>query len=317
MSDAAPGRVVLVTGLSGAGRSSTLRALEDLGYEAIDNLPTEAIERIVTSEAGRLVGIGVDVRSRGFNPDALLNVVKRLKAQPDLHAELVFAVADDATILRRYTETRRRHPMSPQGRVTDGIAAERALTVPLHEAADFVLDTTDLSPTALRQWIEQHFGAESDRSPQAGLSVALVSFGYPGGLPREADLVFDARFLRNPHYVPALRPLTGRDAEVADYVAADPDFAAYYGGITGLLDLVLPRFVLEGKKYATVAIGCTGGRHRSVTLIEKLAAHLAAQGWRVTVTHRELAREAEQAHIRANQAERSAQAARQPMQDTP
>lgn len=315
--NAEPSRVVLVTGLSGAGRSSILRALEDLGYEAIDNPPTEAIERIVTGEPGRLVGIGVDVRSRGFNPDALLGVVSRLKARVGLHAELVFAWADDAAILRRYTETRRRHPMSPQGRVTDGIAAERALTVPLHEAADFVLDTTDLSLAALRQWIEQHFGAEADRSPQAGLSVTLISFGYPSGLPREADLVFDARFLRNPHYVPELRPRTGREADVAAYVAADPDFAAFFAGISGLLDLVLPRFVQEGKKYATVAVGCTGGRHRSVALIEKLAAHLYGRGWRTTVTHRELAREAEQAHIRANQTERSAQAARQPVSDTP
>lgn len=313
-------RVVLVTGLSGAGRSSILRALEDLGYEAIDNLPTEAIERIVTSamsEPGRLVGIGVDVRSRGFNPDALLAVLAKLKALPDLHAELVFALADDATILRRYTETRRRHPMSPQGRVTDGISAERSLTLPLHEAADFVLDTTDLSPTALRQWIERQFGADADRSPQAGLSVALVSFGYPAGLPREAELVFDARFLRNPHYVPALRPHTGREAEVADYVAADPDFPAFFQGIVSLLDLVLPRFVLEGKKYATIAVGCTGGRHRSVTLIEKLAAYLTGRGWRVTVTHRELAREAEQAHMRASQVERGADAARQQVPDTP
>lgn len=311
---------MLVTGLSGAGRSSILRALEDLGYEAIDNLPTEAIERIVTSEPsepGRLVCIGVDVRSRGFNPDSLLAVLARLKAQPGLDAELVFALADDTTILRRYTETRRRHPMSPQGRVTDGISAERSLTLPLHEAADFVLDTTDLSPTALRQWIERQFGADADRSPQAGLSIALVSFGYPVGLPREAELVFDARFLRNPHYAPNLRPLTGREADVAAYVAADPDFVAFFTSITGLLDLVLPRFVHEGKKYATIAVGCTGGRHRSVTLVEKLAAYLTGRGWRVTVTHRELAREAEEAHMRLRQTERGSDVALQQVPDTP
>lgn len=313
-------RVVLVTGLSGAGRASILRAMEDLGYEAIDNLPTEAIERIVLSgpaDPARRMVIGVDVRSRGFDPEALRDVLARLKAAEGLTAELIFAIADDTAILRRYTESRRRHPMAPRGRVTDGIAAERALTLPLHGAADFVLDTTDRSLASLRQWIEEHFGAEADRAPRAGLAVALISFGYPGGLPREADLVFDARFLRNPHYDPLLRPRTGLEQDVVDYVVADPDFAAYYGQIAAMLDLVLPRFVQEGKKYATVAIGCTGGRHRSVTIVEKLGAHLTEQGWRVGIAHRELAREGEQAHIRARQDERGAPIAPKPASDTP
>ncbi len=300
-----PTRVVLVTGLSGAGRLSILRALEDLGYEAIDNLPTTAIESVVKGDPNQRIAIGADVRSRGFDPDALVAVAQRLRADPALRVELVFASADDASLLRRYTETRRRHPMAPGGRVTDGIAAERTLTAPLHAVADFVVDTSDLSIPGLRQWIERMFGAENGVAPAAGLSVGVMSFGYPGGLPREADLVFDARFLRNPHYVPSLRPQTGRDQAVADYVAEDLDFAAFYGQIQAMLDLVLPRFVQEGKKYATIAVGCTGGRHRSVMIVERLAAHLDAQGWRVSVTHRELARAEEQAHMAARQAARS------------
>lgn len=301
-------RVVLVTGLSGGGRLSTLRALEDLGYEAIDNLPTAAIESVVADRppnAPRRIAVGADVRSRGFDPDALVAVLGRLRADPAVLAELVFVWADEAALLRRYTETRRRHPMAANGRVSDGIAAERALTAPLHGAADYVLDTSDLAIPALRQWVERLFGEGTEAASTAGLAVSVMSFGYPGGLPREADLVLDARFLRNPHYVPALRPLTGHDQAVADYVQADPDFAAFYAQIVALLDLVLPRFVQEGKKYATVAIGCTGGRHRSVTIVQRLGDHLLAQGWRVTVSHRELARAEEQAHMAARQSVRA------------
>ncbi len=293
-------RVVLVTGLSGAGRLSILRALEDLDYEAIDNLPTAAIESVVNSgpnDPGRRIAIGADVRSRGFDPDALAAVVARLRADPGLRTELVFVQADDAALLRRYTETRRRHPLAAAGRVVDGIAAERVLTLPLHEGADYTLDTSDLSVPALRQWVERYFGAEGVDSEHGGLSLTVMSFGYPGGLPREADLVFDARFLRNPHYVAELRPMTGMDAAVVEYVSADPDFAAFYAKIVDLLALVLPRFRQEGKKYATIAIGCTGGRHRSVTIVERLGAHLSAQGWRTSVSHRELARAEEQAHM--------------------
>jgi UPF0042 nucleotide-binding protein len=205
-------------------------------------------------------------------------------------------------LLRRYTETRRRHPLAPQGVVTDGIAAEIALTEPLRENADLVVDTTGLPIANLRRLIERHFGADADG---ATMAVSLVSFAYPKGLPREADLVFDARFLRNPHYDPILRPKTGMDAEVGAYVEADPDFAIFFTRIVELIELILPRFVQEGKRYATITIGCTGGRHRSVHLIEKLANHLTsrvtirqadnggAAPWRVFVTHRELARDAE------------------------
>jgi UPF0042 nucleotide-binding protein len=288
-------RVVLVSGLSGAGRSSILRALEDVGFEAIDNPPTEAIEDLVADGPpvpGRRVALGVDVRSRGFHVQALLEVMARLKATPGLRAELIFAWADESVLLRRFTETRRRHPLSPQGRVSDGIAAEQLQTARLRAAADLVLDTSELSLAALRQWIDRRFGPEAKDDPQGGLAVAVTSFAFPAGLPREADMVLDTRFLRNPYYDSRLRPRTGRDPEVAAYVADDPDFDRFFRKMAELVQLVLPRFVQEGKKYATIAIGCTGGRHRSVATAEKLGSLLTQTGWRVTVTHRELAREA-------------------------
>jgi UPF0042 nucleotide-binding protein len=293
-------RVVLVTGLSGAGKLSVLRALEDLGYAAVDNPPLPLVDGLVAEQVAagaRGLAIGIDARTSGFDASAVLATRERLRAHPMLRTELVYAWADAGVLMRRYTESRRRHPLAPEGRVRDGIAAEQALTGALREAADLVIDTSDLPLSGLRQLIEQHF-AEPGLGHK-GMTVSLVSFAYPAGLPRDADLVFDARFLRNPHYDPVLRPRTGLDPDVAAYVAADPDYAAFLARIRDLLALVLPRFVQEGKKYVTIAIGCTGGRHRSVDLIERLAAHLGAPdlrkpgggAWRLTVTHRELARE--------------------------
>lgn len=287
-------RVALVTGLAGAGRASILRALEDVGFDAIDNPPLDLIDGLVASiSAGeaRQVALGVDARSRSFSPDRVLELRDRLNCIADMRVELVFAWADETVLLRRFTETRRRHPLSPRGRVSDGIAAERDLIAPLHEVADWVIDTSDLPLAELRRQISSHFGPDAQDDGQQGLSVSLISFAFPAGLPREAELVFDARFLRNPHYDPVLRPLTGLDPAVAAHVAADPDYPAFTARLTDLLALVLPRFVQEGKKYATIAVGCTGGRHRSVTIVEYLASYLAERGWRVSSTHRELARE--------------------------
>ena len=294
-------RVVLVSGLSGGGKSSVLRELEDLGYEAVDNPPLAMLEAMV-ARGERKLAIGVDARTTGFDADLVLQAMDRLHADPALHLELVFAWADETTLLRRYTETRRRHPLAPQGRVSDAIAREEVLTARLREGADLVIDTTDLPLGSLRRLIDRHFGAESD-AEESRLVVSLISFAYRCGLPREADLVFDARFLRNPHYDPMLHPRTGLDAEVGGYIEADPDFATFFAKMADLTDMLLPRFVQEGKKYAAITIGCTGGRHRSVYLVEKLARHLADRialaraagdagfGWRLHVTHRELARE--------------------------
>ncbi len=293
--------VVIVSGLSGGGKSSILRALEDVGYEAVDNPPVTMLEEMVT-RGDRKLAVGIDARTRGFHAVDLLEAIARLRSNPLLRIELIYAWADESTLLRRYTETRRRHPLAPQGRVADGIAAEITLTEPLREHADLVVDTSGLPIANLRRLIERHFGANDG---QAQMVVSLISFAFPKGLPREADLVFDARFLRNPHYDPILQARTGLDPEVAAYVTADPDFSIFFSRIAALVELVLPRFVQEGKKYATITIGCTGGRHRSVYLIEKLASHLTSRAaalstenhvgpyWRVFVTHRELARDGE------------------------
>jgi UPF0042 nucleotide-binding protein len=287
-------RAVLVTGLSGGGKASILRVLEDLGYEAVDNPPLHLMEDMVL-RAERPIAIGVDVRSRGFDTKALLAVMSRLKLNPALRPELVFAWADESSLLRRFTETRRRHPLAAEGRLADGVAAEVALTADLRTAADLLLDTSDLPLPMLRRMIEQRFGNAA--SGEAGMTCSLISFAFPAGLPREADLVFDTRFLRNPHYDPMLRPGTGLDADVAAYVEADPDFCPFVAKVTDLLTLLLPRFVQEGKKYVAIGVGCTGGRHRSVHVVQTLACRLTglrqtlppgSREWRVTVTHREL-----------------------------
>ncbi len=286
--------VVLVSGLSGAGKSSILRALEDLGFEAVDNPPLHLIEDLVSraeSGSARKLAVGVDARSRGFDADQVLATLARLRQNPGLRLELVFAWADEAILLRRYTETRRRHPLAPNGRVVEGVAAEQTLTAPLQEAADLVIDTTDLPVPALRRLIEDRYGGDAKTGELGGVSISLLSFAFPAGLPRDADMVFDARFLRNPHYVSALKMRTGLDPEVGAYVEADPDYPAFFVKLVDLLGLLLPRFVQEGKKYVTIAIGCTGGRHRSVHIVERLASRLTETGWRVTTTHRELARE--------------------------
>jgi UPF0042 nucleotide-binding protein len=296
-------RFVLVTGLSGGGKASVLRALEDVGYEAVDNPPLRMLEDMVT-RSDRKLAVGIDARTSGFDAAEVLAVLDRLRANPVLRPELVYAAADEPILLRRYTETRRRHPLAPQGRVVDGIAAEQAITADLRDGAELVIDTSELSLAALRQLIERVFGSDSDTDATC-LAVSLVSFAFTRGLPREADLVFDARFLRNPFYDPILRPRTGLDPAVRAYIEADPDCEAFFRKIVELVELVLPRFVQEGKKYATLTIGCTGGRHRSVFLIERLASHLAGRivadqttkgpgmNWRLHVTHRELSREGE------------------------
>jgi RNase adapter protein RapZ len=282
-----PRPFVLVTGLSGAGKASILRVLEDLGFETVDNPPLAILDALVQEGTGPIAA-GIDARTRGFDPDRALATIARLRKRPGIASWLVFATAEEEVLLRRYTETRRRHPMAPGGplgsRVQDGIARESALLAPLREAADLLIDTSALPLPELRRMIEARF--KDGGTP--GLNVNLKSFGFPKGLPREADLVFDLRFLANPHYDAKLRPLTGRDPGVAAYVAADPDFPAFWARLTGFIEPLLPRYVAEGKKYLTIAIGCTGGRHRSVFVVEKMAAHLRQQGWRVDVAHREL-----------------------------
>ena len=265
-------RVLLVSGLSGAGKSSILRILEDLGHEAVDNPPLATVGEIIRRSEGPLA-VGIDVRSSGFDASALLLVLAELRRDPMLHVELLFAVAEEAVLLRRYTATRRRHPLARGAGVSDGIAAETVLTAPLRADADLVVDTSELPPPELRRLVEARYAgnaAEHDLS----LTVSLISFAFPAGLPRDADMVLDARFLRNPFYDPILSSLTGLDMAVVQHIEADPDYVTFLDKTHDLLRLVLPRFVTEGKKYATIAIGCSGGRHRSVAVIEALAGRL-------------------------------------------
>lgn len=277
-----PAPVVVVSGLSGAGKSSILHTLEDLGFEAVDNPPLKLLETVVTRRKSP-VALGIDARTRGFAAERVLAVLRRLQENPHIRAELIFAVAEPDVLLRRYTETRRRHPLAGADGVAEGIAAETALTAPLRAAADWVVDTSDLPLSGLRRMIEQRYGRDEPR-----LALNLISFAFPSGLPRDADLVFDARFLRNPHYIPALRNKTGLDRAVHAYIEHDPGYEEFLLRITGLIMFLLPRFLQEGKKYVSIAIGCTGGRHRSVALAEALGSYLAEHGWQARIDHRGL-----------------------------
>lgn len=285
-------RVVLVTGMSGAGRSTALRVLEDEGYEAIDNLPLSLINAVV-NEVGlqRPVAIGVDVRNRDFAVGPVLAQIDGLAADSRFALSLLFVDCDDEVLGRRYTETRRRHPLAQGRPVADGIALERRLVAPLRERADVVIDTSSLTPAALRGRLLARFGLAGTQ----GMAVFITSFSYRYGLPREADVVFDVRFLANPYYDPALRLFSGQDAEVADYVAGDPAFSPFFARLTEMLDDLLPRYEREGKSYLTIGIGCTGGRHRSVFVAERLAAWLCERSRLVHLTHRDVAREAARA----------------------
>ena len=283
-----PRPVVLVTGLSGAGRSTALKILEDLGYEAIDNLPLDLLGSMA-QESGP-IALGIDIRNRGFSATTLLDQIDRLGAGGQ--TTLLFLDCDDEVLERRFTETRRPHPLAADRRVADGIAAERRLIAPLRERADLTVDTTGLNGAELRRLLSGHLGLGED----PGMKIFVTSFSYRGGLPREADLVFDARFLANPHYDPALRPLDGRDPRVADYVASDPAYAAFFEGLTAMLAPLLPRYEREGKSYLTIALGCTGGQHRSVAVAERLAAWFAGLGRPVELAHRELGPNPASAH---------------------
>jgi UPF0042 nucleotide-binding protein len=277
--------VILVTGLSGAGRTTTLKALEDLGFEAVDNLPLGLLPALLTprAEPGR-VAVGIDPRSRGFAPDLLAKTIDALKDRTDIDLRVLFLDCDDEVLIRRFTETRRRHPLATDRPIADGIAIERRMLDPLRDLATAVIDTTSSSVAAFRENLVASLKLEDSRH----MTVTIVSFAFRKGLPREADLVFDVRFLANPHYVEALRPRDGRDPEVGAFVDADPGFVPFLDSLKNLLMPLLPRYQREGKSYLTVAIGCTGGKHRSVHVAERVAEWLKSAGTPVTLRHRDL-----------------------------
>ena len=281
---AAAQEIAVITGLSGAGRTTAIRALEDDGWEAVDNLPLAFIERLAEAGGERPLAIGVDSRTRGFSAEALIATVDALRGASGAAPVLVFLDASDDALIARFAETRRRHPMAPEDRVAVGVARERAVLSALRDRADLMLDTTDMSPHALKARIQ---GALAEaRGP--GLTVSIQSFSFKRGAPRETETVFDVRFLRNPHWEPDLRPRDGRDPTVDAYVAADPLFAPFFERLADMVLLLLPAYKAEGKAYVGVGLGCTGGRHRSVAVAERLARRLAEAGWRATVRHREL-----------------------------
>ena len=285
-----PRRLVLVTGMSGAGRSTALKELEDLGFEAIDNIPLAMLDGIDADRSGRPLAVGIDPRARDFAADSMLERMTDAAVRFDIVS--LFLHADEEVLTRRYRETRRRHPMAADGSPLAGIERELRLLEPLQRAADIVIDTSLLTAHDLRRLLRARFTSD----PQEGMSIFLTSFSFRLGLPREADLVFDMRFLSNPHYIDALRPLTGQDEAVGAHIARDPDFAPFLQGVAALLRRLLPRYAREGRAYLTIAVGCTGGRHRSVFTAEELARLLREGGWWATLTHRDVETAPERIH---------------------
>ncbi|MGE0667720.1 MAG: RNase adapter RapZ [Sphingomonadales bacterium] len=283
-------RIVLVTGLSGAGRSSALKALEDLGYEAVDNVPFALVPNLVqpaaddpADEPMGAVAVGIDCRTRAFGAERFERLMATLRARDDLDVTLIFLDASDAVLKQRFTETRRRHPMAMDRPVQDGLDQERVMLAPVRQFADMLIDTSELTGHDLRRLIRDQF----QLGTSSGVAITVTSFSFPRGLPRDADTVFDVRFLRNPHYVPELKPRTGLDAGVADYIRQDPEFDGFFAKIGDLVLSLLPSYAREGKAYLTIAFGCTGGKHRSVFLAECLSSLLRDRGFGVTTVHRD------------------------------
>ena len=281
------GRILFVTGASGAGRNTATNALEDIGFESIANLPLLLVDRVISGRAlHRTLALGIDVRNRDFSIDGMISMMNRLSADESLQVELLFLDCRTDVLVRRYSETRRRHPLAPSERPLVGIEREMELLVPVREQADFLIDTSDMTPHDLRAEIERLF-AEGTKGL---LGISVEGFSFKRGLPRGVDMVFDVRFLANPHWETKLRDRDGRDPEVGAYVAGDPRYADFFERVTGLIESLLPAYRDEGKTSLTVAVGCTGGKHRSVFVAEKLANALAESGWQVSTRHRELER---------------------------
>jgi len=285
-------RILLITGMSGAGKTTALRVLEDLGWEAIDNFPVRLLERLIGEEGTNAessirapLAIGFDTRTRGFDPAGIIALVKDLTTREDLLISTLFLDCSDSELERRYNENRRRHPLADGKPVATGISAERELLSSLRRWADAVVTTTDFSSNDLQQAIREQF---ADAAPRE-MTVTVSSFGFSRGMPPMADLLFDMRYLDNPHWAPDLRELTGKDSAVGEHIRQDPAFPESFERIRDLLLLLLPRYEQQGKSYVNIAFGCTGGRHRSVFVAEEIAEALRAAGFSPTVLHRNLA----------------------------
>lgn len=287
---AEPRRVLLVTGVSGAGKLTVLRTLEDLGWEVVDNLPLNLLRRMLAAPVGddgdgaRPIAVSLGAHTRGFDPARLIDLVGRLNGSGDYDIGTLFLDCETPELERRFSETRRRHPLAIDRPAADGIARERELLEPLRDWANRLIDTTELKANELQAEIRRSFGSETAEAP----TLSVLSFGFSRGVPRNADLVFDMRFLKNPHWVPELRPGTGLDAPVIDYIRSDPAYEDAVGRIEELIVTLLPRYASGGKSYVTVAIGCTGGKHRSVHVADRIAGRLRREGFSPTLVHRDL-----------------------------
>lgn len=283
-------RLLLVTGLLGAGKSTALNVLEDLGWEVIDNFPIRLLDRLIdnpdapATDLRPPLAIGFDSRTRGFDPNKVIRQVKQLTRRADLEITTLFLDCAGRELERRYNETRRRHPLAQDLPVATGIAAERELMEPLRRWADMVISTTDFTSNDLQQAVRERFG----QTAPAEMTVSVSSFGFARGMPPIADLVFDMRFLDNPHWDPQLREQTGQDQAVADHIRRDAAWDEAFGRIRDLILQLLPRYKAQGKAYVNVAFGCTGGRHRSVFTAEQIADALRAAGYTPSVLHRNL-----------------------------
>ncbi len=280
-------QLVLVTGPSGAGRSTAIHALEDLGHEVIDNLPLSLVPRLIDGPAlGRPIALGIDVRNRDFGAAALIELIDTLTRDPRVALEVLYIDCAVDVLIRRYSETRRRHPLAIHETPAEGIGREIDLLAPIRARADHLIDTTDMSPHDLKAELQLWFS----KSAADLMAVSIQSFSYKRGLPRGLDMVFDCRFLRNPYWEPDLRGRDGRDPAVAAHVAGDPRFAEFISRVEGLLLMLLPAHLAEGKAHLSIGFGCTGGQHRSVAIAESLSKRLADAGWPVSKRHREMER---------------------------
>lgn len=286
-SDSLDHHLVLVTGPSGAGRSTATKILEDLGFESIDNLPLSLLPRLLDGPPlARPMAIGIDVRNRDFGVNAMLDVMRGLADNPRILLDILYLDCHSDVLLRRYSETRRRHPLAAETAPDIGITREMEMLVPIRSNATVLVDTTNLTPHDLKAELKKLFDPEDENK----MAVLIESFSYKRGLPRGLDMAFDCRFLRNPHWEPKLRTNTGQDQEVQDYVAKDPLYSSFYDQVEGLITTLLPAFRAEGKSHLTIGFGCTGGQHRSVAMAEQIANGLAKAGWPASKRHRELER---------------------------
>lgn len=284
--------ILIITGPAGAGRTTAIHSLEDMGYEAIDNLPMNLLHRLLAGgPVTRPLAIGIDTRTRGFDPATIIEILDSDTENPPT---LVFLDCDDEILLRRFTETRRRHPAAPAETPIAGIRYEIDLLQGLRDRADILIQTSDMSPHDLKAEIGRIF----DNSESNSLAVSVHSFSYKRGTPRGVDMIIDCRFLQNPHWKQDLRPLYGTDKPVADYVKSDPLYDAFFTQLADMCSLLLPAYQKEGKAYFSIGLGCSGGRHRSVAVTESLAKRLAEEGWQVSIRHREIDRESKSSAVR-------------------